>query len=101
MNCDVTTKDGTIRITLAGQLIFSDTAPFADVLGQLKAAAASTCTVDLTRLEHIDSSGLRMLLLVHDACRDGNISLIFAGADGQVREMLLHSRFDTIVTIDG
>lgn len=101
MDCNLAEKNGTLTITIAGQLIFSDTAPFAGILGQIRKAGVGSCLVDLSRLDHIDSSGLRMLLLVYDACRAAGAMLEFRGSKGQVRDMLLHCRFETIVTITG
>ena len=99
MQCQVTVDGNQMRIALVGQLIYSDTAAFADVLQQAKTERPQTCLVDLGGLEYIDSSGLRMLLLIYGLCRDQGAQLTFAGAAGQVQEMLLHCRFETIVSI--
>ena len=99
MQCQMTTEKDRVRVGFSGQLIFSDTAAFADILKQITAAGAKFCVVDLLELEQIDSSGLRMLLLVHDLCRDNGLTLEFHRPVAQVRDMLFHSRFDTIVTI--
>jgi len=101
MQCSVTTTDDHVTITLKQRLIFSDTAAFSPILDQVKNHGFPECTVDLQGLDHIDSSGLRMLLLLHDVCRDIGANLTFKKAQGQVQTMLMHSRFDTIVTIEG
>jgi anti-anti-sigma factor len=99
MRCQVMAGEGRITIQVSGQLIFSDTAAFADILQQLRSGTPKSCVVDLSELERIDSSGLRMLLLVHDVCRESEAELQFYRVKGQVRDMLLHSRFDTIVPL--
>ena len=87
------------ELAISGQLIYSDTTAFAKILQQASASAARSFVVQLEALNHIDSSGLRMLLLMHDLCKSLGASLVFAKAGGQVREMLLHSKFDTIVAL--
>ena len=101
MQSSITTADNHVTICLKERLIYSDTTAFSPLLDQLRSLGKSGCTVDLQQLEHIDSSGLRMLLLLHDVCRDLGSNLIFKTSAGQVHTMLMHSRFDTIVTIEG
>jgi anti-anti-sigma factor len=100
MQLEINQTNRNMMIVLREQLIYSDTSKFSAVLQQVKGAAIDSCVVDLSGLDHIDSSGLRMLLLLHDACKECNAALTFSQARGQVRDMLLHSRFDTIVRID-
>lgn len=101
MQCQVTVDGGRLTIFLAGTLSYSDTKAFAEVFHQIRSAQAELCTVDLGGLEYTDSSGLRMLLQVCDLCRDTGVYLTIRNAEGQVRERLLHCRFDIIVTIEG
>ena len=100
MQCTISASNDQAHVTLKERLIYSDTAEFASVLEQVRQHGMPSCIVDLQELDHIDSSGLRMLLLLHDACRDLGAHMIFKTKDGQVRTMLMHSRFDTIVAID-
>ena len=100
MQCSVETSDNNVTIHLKERLIYSDTTAFSPLLDQLRGLGKPGCTVDLQQLVHIDSSGLRMLLLLHDVCRDLGANLCFKTAPGQVHTMLMHSRFDTIVTIE-
>jgi anti-anti-sigma factor len=100
MQLDIKILDKDVNIQIKEQLIYSDTAQFSSVIQKIKEADAKKCSVDLHMLDHIDSSGLRMLLLLYDACKDKNAALSLSGAKGQVKEMLLHCRFDTIVAMD-
>ena len=100
MQCAISVSDDHVTVTLKERLIYSDTVEFSPLLEQVRHHGKPACVVDLQQLEHIDSSGLRMLLLLHDVCRDLGARLSFKTAEGQVRTMLMHSRFDTIVTID-
>jgi anti-anti-sigma factor len=100
MECKVLRATSTFRIELGGELTFSDTNAFVSILQQVKEAGLALCAVDLVGLRFIDSSGLRMLLLLHDACKECNGRVELNRSAGQVREMLLHSRFDTIVQMN-
>jgi len=99
MQLDIKNANNAMSIQIKEQLIYSDTSQFATVIQKVKETDVKTCAVDLNDLTHIDSSGLRMLLLLYDACKEKNASLALSGAKGQVKEMLLHCRFDTIVTM--
>ena len=100
MQHEISLSGKALTITLKEKLIFSDTGKFAAVIQKVKDTELDGCFVALRELEHIDSSGLRMLLLLHDACKEKNCKLRVKGAQGQVKEMLLHCRFDTIVTLE-
>lgn len=89
-----------LRLSVSDQLIYSDTAKFSSIIQKVKETELTSCVVELQRLDHIDSSGLRMLLLLHDACKEQGAKLRLAGSKGQVKEMLLHCRFETIVQMD-
>ena len=89
-----------MTIGLKGRLIYSDTAAFAAVIARIRDETIKQCTLDLAGLDHIDSSGLRMVLLTHDACRDKGATLSIRGARGSVRDMLLHCKFDSILQIE-
>lgn len=101
MKVNIKNDDNEMVVEISGNLTFSDTNSFVEVLGQVKKFTGSTCGVDLSHLDHIDSSGLRMLLLIHDVCHENRTDLHFIRPHGQVKEVLLHSRFDTIVRIEG
>ena len=101
MEIKVIRSEGLFRIELRGTLTFSDTNNFASIIQQLKDAKPTVCDVDLDGLKLIDSSGLRMMLLLHDASKEHGGRMELNHSCGQVREMLLHSRFDTIVQMNG
>ena len=99
MDYSILNNDSQVTISLKGALIFSDTPAFSVVLDDIQKSAAEKCIVDLRELEHIDSSGLRMMLLVHDKCHEKQQALTFRTKDGFVHKALLHTKFDTIVDI--
>ncbi|MEO5337461.1 MAG: STAS domain-containing protein [Magnetospirillum sp. WYHS-4] len=98
---DFNVKDvGTDReVYLSGKLSFADHKKFREVVQGLKAGNLRHCTLDMTRLESIDSAGLGLLILVKDTAKDKNLSLCIRGPKGQVRKMLEISRFGDIISI--
>jgi anti-anti-sigma factor len=87
------------QIDIGGQLIYSDSIAFGDILRTLHDGEFNDCIVRLGDLDHIDSSGLRMLFLLYETCQDRQSSLTIREARGKVHDMLLHCRFDTLVAI--
>jgi anti-anti-sigma factor len=101
MQIEIKSANREMTIAVREQLIFSDTAKFSTVIQQVKEADIESCVLDLSHLDHIDSSGLRMLLLLHDACKEAEAKLSIVNAHGHVKDMLIHCRFDTIVRMTG
>ena len=99
MKYEISNTDDAVTIAIGGQLIYSDTSNFTEILKRVEETVGAACILDLAGLEHIDSSGLRMVLLLHDACKERGAALTIKFAKGHVREMLFHCRFETIVDI--
>jgi anti-anti-sigma factor len=89
-----------MNIILKGQLNYLDMAKFSTILPGIKTAKFSECVVDLSNLNSMDSTGLRILLLIIELCRSNGANLVFRKASGQVAELLMHSKFDTIVRLE-
>jgi anti-anti-sigma factor len=87
------------QIDISDQLIYSDSIAFGEILRSLSDGQFNHCNVRLGDLDHIDSSGLRMLFLLYEACQERQSSLTIRQAKGRVHDMLLHCRFDTLVAI--
>lgn len=100
MQHEINLQGKDLEITMKHQLIYADTTKFSAVIQKVRETDIASCVVNLAGLEHIDSSGLRMVLLLHDACKEKSAPLRLSGSRGQVRDMLLHCRFETIVQID-
>lgn len=90
-----------VTLFLEGELTFSDSEKFGDVLQKLEDAPCNACEVDFKGLTFIDSAGLRMLLLLHNLSKNNGFNLSFVAPTGDVRDRLLGVKFDTIVSMDG
>ena len=99
MELTTETTDGTTEIALSGELTYEDTDQFDSLLNDLERGQSNACIVRFNDLQMIDSSGLRMLLLLHDVAKKKKMNLEFAGAHGDVRERIEFARFQTIVTV--
>lgn len=82
-----------------GKLTFSDGTHVLKLIDELEASSISDCSIDLSELDSIDSSGLGMLLLVNNAAKDFGKNVCLSGAKGQVQKMLELSKFSEIVPI--
>jgi anti-anti-sigma factor len=87
------------EVFLSGKLSFSDHKKFREVVQGLRAGSFRRCTLDMSRLEAIDSAGLGLLILVKDTAKEKNLSLNIRAPKGQVRKMLEISRFGDIISI--
>ncbi|GAC1362957.1 MAG: hypothetical protein NVSMB32_03940 [Actinomycetota bacterium] len=64
------------RGTVRGELDMSTAPALEEALAQPEAAAAPVLIVDLTHLDFIDSSGLRLLIAAHKRARTANRRLV-------------------------
>ena len=93
-HADASIQGGALSLALAGRL---DTITAPDLLSFFEktrsAQVVDTVTVDCSRLDYISSAGLRVLLIMHKACRNG-VSL--RGENEVVSEILSQTGFDSV-----
>lgn len=88
-------------LSLAGELVFTEHRVFRNIATLLVAAAGTyPVTLELSKLEFIDSAGLGMLLILRDEIHQENRPLILKGARGQVKKMLALSRFELLFAVE-
>jgi len=93
-------EEGSTRVfSFGGKFSFADNDDIRRVIDDIGNTACSSCTIDLSNLESIDSAGLGMLLLISDSAQEKGKSLDLRGAGGQVQKMLEISKFSEILTI--
>ena len=90
-----------VFVTLKGRLISGDE------LHQLKkmldaqvAKAGVVVVLDLSQVEHADSSGIGVLLYVNGAARAAGSELRVAGATRRIRDVLRLTHTDKVLTLD-
>lgn len=81
--------DDTVTVTVEGEVDASNCAGLRDVLGQLATAErALEVHLDLARLDFVDSSGLRVLLVAQLALQQRGGSLRIVAASRAVERLL-------------
>jgi anti-anti-sigma factor len=87
------------EIALSGQLTFEDHEKFRGMIDTLRGQPGRAITVDLGGLDFIDSAGLGLLLLLHEAVGASDSRCALRTPQGQVRRLLAVARFETLVPI--
>ena len=91
---DASMQSGTLSLALTGRLDTITAPSLLSFFEKTKAEQAlDAVEVDCSRLEYISSAGLRVLLIMHKACK-GGVSL--HGENETVREILEQTGFDSI-----
>jgi anti-anti-sigma factor len=93
------TPNGGIKYTLTGQLSAQHHPVFRALLKELEGVTFSNCTLNLEKLDFIDSGGLGMLLLANDMCKKRGVILTLERATGNVLKILTLSHFQKIMTM--
>jgi HptB-dependent secretion and biofilm anti anti-sigma factor len=87
-------------VEMTGDLTFTDHAAFKTMTDRLFGGADQFVTMDLTKLEFIDSAGLGMLLLARDAADKAGRKLVLRSPAGQVKRMFGLTKFDTLFAVE-
>jgi anti-anti-sigma factor len=88
------------RIAVSGELNFTDQGPFKEMITELFQTKGAAITIDLSKLDLIDSAGLGMLLLARDEANKIDRQLILAHPTGQVKRMFGVTKFDKLFTVE-
>lgn len=86
-------------LVLREQLSFADRAPFEGLIPALLSGRKPVC-VELSGLDYMDSSGLGTLLTLRDAALKNGLNVTLRAPQGDVKELLSLSCFDTLFRID-
>ena len=93
-HADASMQSGTLSLTLTGRLDTITAPSLLSFFEKTKAEeAVNAVEVDCSNLEYISSAGLRVLLIMHKACK-GGVSLY--GQNELVMEILEQTGFDSI-----
>lgn len=94
-------SDGRIRLLLLGELDHATTRGLTQRLAQLKENGAPV-RLDLSRLDFIDSSGIRALILTVRAAREGDWALdVERSVSWQVERVIKVLGIDSVLWPDG
>ncbi|MBK6972566.1 MAG: STAS domain-containing protein [Sterolibacteriaceae bacterium] len=100
MCANVVTRDNCAVIQLHGRFDFN---AHRDVRGAVDRAlsipGAESVTVEMKRVDYLDSSALGMLLLVRDKARGANRNVALSRVNGSVRQVLDIANFGRLFAI--
>lgn len=87
-------------VQMTGDLTFTDHAAFKSMTDRLFGGSGGAVTMDLTKLDFIDSAGLGMLLLAKDTADKAGLKLVLRSPAGQVKRMFGLTKFDTLFAVE-
>lgn len=99
MDCHITHRDSHCQVGMSGQFTFADNVRFRDILDSIDQHSSKSVTLNLKKVDFIDSAALGMLLLLGEKGKTEHFSITLEGAEGQVRRMFDLSRFDSLFTL--
>jgi anti-sigma B factor antagonist len=92
---EITNDGGRAALKLREQMTYADRQAFDQLVpGLVKQGKA--VVVDMASLEYMDSAGLGMLLTLRDQAEKAGLKVSIRGAQGDVKELLRLSCFDTL-----
>lgn len=99
MEYEINTSGSTSTVTLTGRFTFADNKIFREILGHFE-SDVKNCTMDIGKLEFIDSAGLGMFILANDTISDHDGKFVLRKPQGQVKKMLDLTRFSDIISVE-
>ncbi len=100
MNYDLSTTGMASEVILNGRLTFADYTVFKEITDSIQESTYRNFTINLKRLDFIDSAGLGMLLIARDKAKEKSGYIILKGAQGQVKKMLDLGKFEKLFSIE-
>lgn len=97
MDIELTNTATTLVIRLAGRFDFATRNQFmSSVEKSVAQATATEISVDMGRVDYIDSSALGMLLMLRDIAKKHNKVVALQNAQGQVRATIATAQLDRL-----
>ncbi|MDD3669166.1 MAG: STAS domain-containing protein [Alphaproteobacteria bacterium] len=93
---DIKGKGGGKEIVLCGTFTFRDHDTFFEIISLIKSGAEKKIVFNMAECSFVDSAACGLLAIAHDEAASRHVDLIIRGVKGQVRDMLLALRFDTL-----
>lgn len=100
MELQLTQSHDTLTAVISGSFTFTDNPVFSRVLSASKQPDIQYITLNLTKVEYIDSAGLGMLLMLRDHCNQIGQQLILFSPTGQVEKVFSVAKFDELFQIE-
>lgn len=98
MNIETREKDGTILVTLSGEVDLSHSAALRKRLMELMFERRNV-VVDMAAVTYVDSSGIAGLVEAYQMARKSNTRFTLAAVSDPVRRVLQLARLDRVFTL--
>lgn len=99
MNCELSSEDSQLVVSLSGRFTAIDTPSFRRVIEDLPLDDKTGAVFDLTNLLFVDSAALGLLVLARDAVSDRGLPMTIRHLQGQVKKTFELFHFDQLFTI--
>lgn len=99
MQSKISSYEDLVLVRLKGRCTFSSLSQFEEVLDLIRQRPVSHYEIHLGELDYIDSSGVGMLLMLHEACEKKRSTLALVKPSAQVMKVLRLTRLDQILSI--
>ncbi len=87
-------SDGATRVALSGEFDLAAIKRFEEAIAEAEAGSPSAIVIDLRRLEFMDSSGLRALVMAHERAKNAGRRLTIVPGPPQVRRVFEITHLD-------
>jgi anti-anti-sigma factor len=94
-------QDKQLSATIEGHFSFEDNYNFRQITQAVEDEKVSAVTVELSRLQMLDSAALGMLMMLRKRCEEHHIALTLMNPSGNIRKIFELSRFYDLFNITG
>ena len=99
MEYSIKEQNGKVTVVMSGVFSFNDIQAFKAVLSALDKPKITSCEINLSKLDSIDSSGLGSFLAAHDISVKRGYKISLTEARGTVLKVLETTRMDNLFVI--
>ena len=86
------------EVLIDGKFTFSDHSTFREIISLMK-TGISSISLDLSKLEFVDSAALGMFLLAREEAGKNGVTVTLKNPQGQVKKMFSVSKFESLFNI--
>lgn len=99
LNIQIKENDGIIEVLIEGRIDNEGTQQFQDSLDEVLNKSGNKITLDLTKLEFINSSGIGKLLIFYKKARHSGIETEINGISEELFSLFRAIRLDKLIVI--
>jgi anti-anti-sigma factor len=100
MNIQTRITDAFFEAKLSDRLSFADNAAFRKLIDDMKTSKAPRWVIDVSGLSSVDSAGLGMFIIAHEAAKKVGFHMVLRAPGGHVRNLIELSKMDKLINIE-